>query len=264
MARPGRRGRIASDVGRQSKSRFMKRTERHHLKQNEIEKYTRQLRDTVDTKRRELSWVLAVVIVAGVIGIGYFAYRERVQTRAHAMLADALAVQDARIGPPPAPGTKAAAPYFPTERERAEAALAKFKAAADAYPSTDAGIFARYQQAATSMLLDDTPAAVTAFQDVVGRAGNGLYGQMARLGVAEAQARAGKYDEAISTFKELALKKDGQLPIDGILMQLGRTYLDAGKRSDAQQTFNRVVEEFPDSPFNGDAKRELDSLKKAT
>jgi len=46
-------------------------------------------------------------------------------------------------------------------------------------------------------------------------------------------------------------------------MQLGRTYRDAGKRDDAQQTFNRLVEEYPQSPFAGDAKRELDSLKKA-
>jgi TolA-binding protein len=222
------------------------------------------MRAAVEGSRRQLSWVLAAVVVIGVIGIGWFVWRERVQTRAHAMLADALAVQDARIGPPPAPGTRSLTPYFPTERERTEAALAKFKAVADAYPSTDAGIFARYQEAATSMQLGDTPSALKAYQDVVARAGSGLYGQMARLGVAEGQARAGKYDEAINTFKELVQKKDGQLPLDGILMQLGRTYLDAGKRTDAQQTFNRLVEEFPDSPFNGDAKRELDSLKKVT
>jgi outer membrane protein assembly factor BamD (BamD/ComL family) len=45
-------------------------------------------------------------------------------------------------------------------------------------------------------------------------------------------------------------------------MQLGRTYLDAGKPSEAQQVFSRVVEEFPNSPFSGDARRELDTLKK--
>ena len=84
----------------------------------------------------------------------------------------------------------------------------------------------------------------------------------ARLGVAEAQAVQGQYDAAINTYKEMAQRKDGPLPVDGILMQLGRTYLDAGKQSDAQQTFNRLVEEFPDSPFTADAKRALDSLKK--
>jgi outer membrane protein assembly factor BamD (BamD/ComL family) len=46
-------------------------------------------------------------------------------------------------------------------------------------------------------------------------------------------------------------------------MQLGRTYLEAGKKADAQQTFNRIVEEYPESPFTGDARKEIDSLKKA-
>jgi outer membrane protein assembly factor BamD (BamD/ComL family) len=43
---------------------------------------------------------------------------------------------------------------------------------------------------------------------------------------------------------------------------LGRVYLDAGKRTEAQQTFNRLVEEFPESPFSGDARKALDDLKK--
>jgi outer membrane protein assembly factor BamD (BamD/ComL family) len=98
---------------------------------------------------------------------------------------------------------------------------------------------------------------------VMNHAGSSIYSQMARLGLAEAQASAGQYDQAIDTFKELSLRKDGSLPIDGILMQLGRTYRDAGKRSDAQQTFTRLVDEFPDSPFTSDAKKELESLKKA-
>ena len=58
------------------------------------------------------------------------------------------------------------------------------------------------------------------------------------------------------------MRKDGPLPVDGILMQLGRTYLVAGKRADAQQTFNRLVEEFPESPYTSDARRELENLKK--
>ena len=85
---------------------------------------------------------------------------------------------------------------------------------------------------------------------------------MARLGLAEAQARAGQYDQAINAFKELAQRKDGPLPIDGILMQLGQTYLEAGKKADAQQTFNRLVEEYPNSPYTAEARQQLDSLKK--
>jgi outer membrane protein assembly factor BamD (BamD/ComL family) len=50
--------------------------------------------------------------------------------------------------------------------------------------------------------------------------------------------------------------------VDGILLQLGQTYRDAGKSADAQQAFDRLIKEFPDSPFAPDARRELDTLKK--
>ena len=85
---------------------------------------------------------------------------------------------------------------------------------------------------------------------------------MARLGLAEAQTQSGQYDQAIATFKELSQDKNGPLPVDGVLMRLGRTYVEAGKKPDAEQTFTRLVAEYPDSPFATDARRELEQLKK--
>jgi TolA-binding protein len=240
----------------------MKRTERHHLKENEIKRFALQARETMEARRREVTAAIVALVVIAVAAIGYLAWRERVQSRAHALLAEALAVQSARVGPPAAPGTPSPSLSFPTERERAQAVVTKFKVVADAYPSTDAGLFARYQEGAAYMTLHNPASAGAAYQEVIQRAGNGIFGQMARLGLAEAQARSGQYDQAINTYKEMSQRKDGPLPIDAILMQLGRTYLDAGKRAEAQQTFTRLVEEYPESPFTGDAKKELDGLKK--
>lgn len=240
----------------------MKRTERHHLKENELQRFAKQARETMDSRRREVMAAAIVIGVIAVAAIGYFAWRQQVEGRAHALLAEALAVEEARVGPPAAPGTVSPGLSFPTERERAQAAVAKFKLAADSHPTTNAGIFARYKEAATDMTLGVPAQAITAYQDVITHDAKGVYGQMSRLGLAEAQARAGQYDQAINAFKELSQQKDGPLPIDAILMQLGRTYLEAGKKTEAQQTFNRVVEEFPESPFNADAKKELESLKK--
>jgi TolA-binding protein len=241
----------------------MKRTERQHLKENELRSFALQARDTLDSRRRETTAIVVFAVVVGAVAIGFFGWREHVQGKAHALLAQAMAVQDARVGPPPAPGTPVGGLYFPTERERGQSALTKFKVAADAYPSTDAGIYARYLQGTTAVALGDPTGAAAAYQQVIEKSGDGFYGQMARLGLAEAQARAGQFDQAINAFKELAQRKDGPLPVDGILMQLGRTYLEAGRRADAQQTFNRLVEEYPDSPFTGDARKELETLKKA-
>jgi len=240
----------------------MKRAERRHLKQNELQSFTRQLQGSLEEHRNEATWIAVAVAVIGIAAFGYYEWHERTESRVHAMLADALVVQEARIGPPAAATGGGGGLTFPTERERAQAVIAKFKAAADAYPSTDAGLFARYQEASTEMSIGNTAEAAKAYQQVIDQGGDKLYGQMARLGLAETHALAGQYEQAIVAYKELAQRKDGQLPVDGILMQLGRAQRDAGRASDAQQTFNRVVEEFPDSPFNADAKRELDALKK--
>jgi len=238
----------------------MKRTERRHLKENELQTLALQARELFETRRREMTALTAALVAAVVIAGGYFVWRDRMQSSAYALLAQAMAVQEARVVP--AGTTPSVLGSYPTERARLEAAVVKFKAAADAYPSTDAGIFARYQEAVGRVELGDAAAGASAYQEVIRRAGDNIYGQMARLGLAEAQARAGQYEQAINAFKELVQRKDGPLPVDGILMQLGRTYRDAGKRTDAQQTFNRLVEEYPESPFTPEARRELDTLNK--
>ncbi len=237
----------------------MKRTERHHLKENPVQKFAVQARQVYVERKRETTAAMVALLAVAVLGVAYFAWHQHVQSRAHALLAEAITLQEAKVT---APGTPAAPGGFPTDRARLQSAALKFKAAADKYPSTDAGIYARYQEAVGQMALGNIAAATAAYQEVIRRAGDDIYGQMARLGLADTQARAGQYDQAINTFKEMAQRKDGPLPIDGILMQLGRTYREAGKRADAQQTFNRVVAEFPESPFTQEAKKELDTLNK--
>jgi TolA-binding protein len=241
----------------------MKRTERHHLKENELAHLTQAAREALAERRSQTITIAVVAAVVAALALGYGIWRGRTQGRAGVMLAEALAVEDARVGPPPAPGTPSTGLTFPTEREKREAMLAKLQAAADAYPATDEGVFARYRIGATYMALDKPAEAATAYQQVIDRSPSSLYGQMAKMGLAEAQARSGQYDSAIQTYSELSQQKDGPLPVDGVLMQLGRTYLQAGKTAEAQQTFTRLVDEFPDSPFSGDARRQLETLKKS-
>jgi tetratricopeptide (TPR) repeat protein len=239
----------------------MKRAERQRLKQNDLGELTRQVQEVFEERQGELAKIAGVVLVVGAVVLGYWAWHQREQQGSQKLLADAMVVAEARIGPPAA-ATGGTGLTFPTERERAQAALTKFKAAADAYPTSDAGLFARYQEASTQVVLGNPAEAAKAYQVVIDSAGSRLIGQTARLGLAAAHARGGQFDQAITTYKELAQRKDGGLPIDGILMELGRVYRDAGRAGEAQQTFNRLIEEFPDSPFNADAKRELDALKK--
>jgi len=240
----------------------MKRTERKHLKENEFVHLAAATRDAIEQRSGQLAKIglLVAVLLAAVVGVTL--YRNSESSSAGRLLGEAMAVQDARVGAPDAPGAPSTGPSYPNEPEKTQAMLTKFKAVADQFPGTQEGTFARYREAGAQMVLGNPKEAAAAYQQVIDGGGAGIYAAMAKLGLAEAQSRAGEFDKAIETFKSLSANKDGSLPVDGLLLRLARMYREAGKTAEAEQTLNRLVQEFPDSQFVGDARRELDVLKK--
>jgi TolA-binding protein len=151
---------------------------------------------------------------------------------------------------------------FATEESKLNAALPKLKAAADAYPDSNAGITARYHLAGALAALGKHQEAIQAFDDVAKRAGStSLYGRMARLGKADTQARSGQLDAAIATWKDMSSANTTDVPVDAILMQLARAYVQKGNKEDARKTFTQIVDQHPDSPYSAEAKTELENLK---
>ncbi len=236
----------------------MKRTERHHLKENELAHFAAVARQAVEARRGQLVAVVVVLLAVAGMLVGYGIWQTRLENRAGRLLAEAMAVEEIRVGPPASPDKASGSPSFATDREKHEVALAKYKAVADQYGSTDSGLFARSREASLLMALGRPTEAAAAYQQVLDRSGS-VYGQMARLGLAEVQVSTGQYDLAIATYKSLADQAGGTLPVDGVLIQLGRAYLAAGRTTDAQQTFERIVKEFPLSPFSSEAQRQLDA-----
>jgi TolA-binding protein len=200
--------------------------------------------------------IVLVVVVAGVV-----MWRGQSRNEAGAMLGIAMATAQSQVAPAPTlPGAKQQAGTFPTEQARAEAVIKAFNDVATAYPNTEEGIAAAYHAAAELLSSGKAAEAEAAFAALVSRAGSGFYGPLARLGQAQAMQVAGKTTEAIAIYTELAAARDGALPVDGLLMELGRAQLKAGKSADARAAFKRVVDEFPDSTFAGDARQRLAAL----
>ena len=206
--------------------------------------------------------MLIVAVIAG----GLYWYRSHRADEAAGLLAQALTITEAQVVPPvqALPGQPAPPPpppgSYPSERAKLEAAIPKFEATADQYPSTDAGLFAVRAGAALATL-DRMADARAQYQKLVDSDGQGLYGRMAKLALAQCDVQDKKYDAAIATLRDLSLDAKGDLPVDAILLQLGQAYVAAGKTTEARQTFERVTTEFATSPYAADAKKQLDALK---
>lgn len=247
----------------------MKTTERQHLKDNELAIALGRAQSWAGGNSATLLTVIAAIVIVGGGVLGYLAYRNNTDNKARLLLAEAMVIEEARVmpaGPPPGttndpsavggqlPGT------YPTEKAKLEAALPKFQAAADAYPSTEAGITARYHLAKDLVALGRFDEAITAYDQVLA-SGNALLARSARLGKAEAQLRAAQYDPAIATLKQIVDQKDAALPAEAVLMELARAYKLAGKSDDARKTLTQIVEQHADTQYAADARAEIEKLK---
>ena len=65
--------------------------------------------------------------------------------------------------------------------------------------------------------------------------------------------RAGQYDPAIATLKQIVDQKDAALPAEALLMELARAYKLAGKTEDARKTLTLIVEQHAETPFATEA-----------
>ena len=119
----------------------------------------------------------------------------------------------------------------------------------------------RYHSAGVLASLGRYGEAESRYKEVVDK-GKGLYARTAKLGLADVLVAQGKYDDAIRIYQEISTDTNSQLPVDGVLMQLGRAYMKAGKKNEAAHAFTRVVEEFPQSLYAADARREMEEAKK--
>lgn len=249
----------------------MKRTERHHLKDNELANTLVAAAAYADANRPRLFAAGSALIALVLIGGGVYLWMSRTDSRGQELLADALTTLNAGVVPAaptseapgelPAAATMGAIGTFPTQEAKLDAALPKLKAAADAYPDSPAGITARYHYAGALAALGRHEEAITAFGEVIERAGDGIYGRMAALGQADTQAKAGQLDAAIASWKALVDRGDNTVPEDALLMELARAYQANGSLNEARETYTRVVEQHPTSPYAAEARVELDAIK---
>lgn len=246
----------------------MKSTERHKLKEDEFARSVASARETLAERRGDITKFVIIAIAILVVITGYTLWRQSRNARAEAALASGLAVYEAPVIPPAAPAPGSPLPVqqpgtFQTEQAKLEAALPKLMEAADAYSSAPAGIAARYYAASALASLGRYAEAEQRYREVVDRAGSSIYARTGRLGLADAQTAQGKYDDAITIYREMSTDTRSQIPVDGVLMALGRTYVKAGRKDEATRAFSRIVDEFPQSAYAADARREMEEAKKS-
>ena len=247
----------------------MKTTQRQHLKENELAMALHQAQTWAEKNSRTLTTIIGAVALVALAVFAVMAWRTNSDNKARALLAEAMVIEEGRVMPPGPPAGTTNDPNaiggqlpgtYPTEQAKLEAAIPKFQAAAEAYPSSDPGLMARFHLARALVTLGRYDEGLKEYDKVMA-GGNALLARSAKLGKADAQLRAAQYDPAIATFKQMIDAREPGIPAEAVLMELARAYKLAGKTEDAQKTLTQIVEQHADSPYAAEARAEIDRLK---
>jgi len=247
----------------------MKSAERHKLKENEFARTVARARTAISARSRQLRNIL-IALIGVIVLVGLYAWwRSAANAEANERLAAALATYGTPVvaPEPPKPGSPPPLPRpgtFQSEEERLSASLPKFIEAANANPDSRPGITARFHAAGILAAQGRHAEAEQQYREVISKAGSSIYSVTARLGLAQTLLAQDKFDDAIAIYTELSRDKNSLLPLDTVLFQLGRAYARAGKKEDAVRSFTRVVDEFPQSAYAADARREIEETKKTS
>ncbi len=225
-----------------------KKITRKQLKRNELAETMGRTVDYVSLHRRGVTeGLIAAAVVAVLIG-GFLLLRSYRENQAGKELSAALATLDVPIAGQPA--AQGAAKTFPTVEARDKEAEGHLRKAAG-HPGTSAGRAAALILAAR----DKTPSAETFARTA--RVAKAEVAASAELDAARLLAAQGKKTESIDRLKRAIESPASAAPKDALLFALGQVYEESGSASDARATFQRLITDYPNSPYRNDARQKI-------
>ncbi len=218
---------------------------RHQLKeQDEITTWLQKFTEFVYARQKEITAGVAilVVLIAAILGWNYYS-RSRT-ARAQSELSQVIA-------------TFTDTTNIKSEKERYDKTIVEAQKIYDSYRSQPVGIIAEYYMALSQEGLGDTAKATQTLQDVIQRGDQSIKG-VAQFALGGIYKKHGDTQKAVDMYKPLY--DSGQYSKAAVAYELATLYENNNQLDQAKDYYQKLVSEFPDSPFRSNADQALRRL----
>jgi tetratricopeptide (TPR) repeat protein len=228
----------------------MARIKRKELKRNDLAETFGRTVDYVAHHRRGATEAIGAAVAVVLLAGGFFLFRGWREHQAGKELSAALEMLESPLA---SDAAAASAPRTFPNAEARESEAAKHLREAAKKGSTDAG------RAATVILAARTEKSATAAETLtkVAREARFEVAAVAEINAARLLAAEGKTTEAIDRLKRAIESPESSIPKDALLFALGETYEKAGSAADARATWQRLVNDYPNSPYRSEAQQKI-------
>lgn len=241
----------------------MRAETRHQLKQDAFSRVTMGAAEktadwTVEHRQTLIiSTIVAIVVIAGVIGGWY--YLNIQDQKASADLAIAVRTMETQLRPAGQP-EQPDFPTFTSVKERAETARKQLQAIVDKYPHTKTADMARYLVGVTSATLADNAAAERDFKEVADSSSREV-SSLAKDALASLYRDTKRTKEATGLYQELINKPTSTVSKVTAQLQLADLYQNSNQPLDAKRLYEQIKKENPGNEAGQVATQKLAELK---
>lgn len=218
---------------------------RHQLKeQDEITTSLQTFTELIVARKKEITTgaIALAVLVAGILGWSY--YSSRRNAAAQVQLSQAINIYNDTIN-------------ITTDKERYERTIAEAQKTRDQYPSTTAASIALYYIALSQEGMGDTAKATESLEQTM-QSGDESVKAVAQFALGEIYKKHGETQKAIDTYKQLY--DSGGYSKSAVAYELARLYEETKQIDQAKDFYQKLVSEYPDSPFRTNADEALRRL----
>jgi len=139
-------------------------------------------------------------------------------------------------------------------------AEAAFEGVIEDFGSTAQGDVARLYQARIALSQGETDSARSMLVKLRDRHKGNALGRLAALDLVKLRASSGQGAEVAKELEAMVVGRDDQLPRDVALFELGEVFRSERKIDQAREYYQKLVDEFPESPYLSQARQRLEEL----
>ncbi|HVR43920.1 MAG TPA: tetratricopeptide repeat protein [Thermoanaerobaculia bacterium] len=232
--------------------------DRFSRKEIKHDKFVEEMETAYAVARRNapiILWSIVGILVLIAAAVGYSLHQAQREKLAQERLAEAIRILEAPLAQEgetaPAAGT------YRSEEEKLAQAEPILRDLVEEYAGRDAADVANLYLARIEVERGDLDSARARYEAFIDDHPDHVLGQGAKVSLSDLRIALGEAAAVAADLEQEIASRESSLPQDVALAVLARAYEAADQPAKAREAYQRIVNEFPDSPYTLEAQRKL-------
>jgi len=209
-----------------------------------------------------LGFAIALVVTLALLGWNH--YRHQQELEASTLLSPALKEFHTPVTQPgetPSDDERPNEPPLTSEEEKYRQVLSSLQQVIDRYPRSHSAAQARYYQGICYLHLNQYENAIKAFEMSFKKSSDRLIKGLSLMNLAYSYEATGNYQKAAELYHDHFKALSRVASEDVVLLDLGKYYEKSHQEKEAMAQYQKIIDEFPESPYKNEAEDRLGTLK---